>query len=58
MGLANADIRKAREMLQDAGLIGSITPVQLVKASNELDKSLKAALQEIANIYAGREGTE
>lgn len=58
MGLANADIRKAREMLQDAGLIGSITPVQLVKASNELDKSLNAALQEIANIYAGREGTE
>lgn len=57
MGLANDQIRKAREMLQDAGLMGTITPIQLVKASNELDKGLKAALQEIAHMFADQEGT-
>lgn len=44
-------------MLQEHGLIETITPRQLVKASNELDKGLKEALEEISHMFAEREGT-
>lgn len=54
---AASDIKRAKAMLEDAGLIKSVLPSELVAASRELKKPLRDALDAMIAAVAKAEGS-
>ncbi len=52
-----SNIQKARILLEEAGLIKSVVPADLVRASRELKKPLREALDAIMAAIAEAEGS-
>lgn len=52
------DIRKAKQLLEEAGLIKNVLPSDLVAASRELKKPLRDALDAMIAAVAKAEGSE
>lgn len=53
-----ADIREAKRLLERAGLIKNVVPIDLVNASKELGRPLRDALQIIMDMFAAAEGSD
>ena len=52
------DIRRAKQLLEEAGLIKNVLPSDLVAASRELKKPLRDALDAMIAAVAKAEGSE
>ncbi len=54
---AATDIRRAKQMLEEAGLIKAVLPADLVAASRELKKPLRDALDAMIEAVSKAEGS-
>lgn len=58
MAVGADEIRKARALLQEKGLLSSVVPRELVLASRELKMPLREALDAMVEAFAASEGSE
>lgn len=58
MAVGTDEIRKARALLQEKGLLNSVVPRDLVLASRELKRPLREALDAMIEAFSKNEGLD